>query len=66
METPNQRQALEDVYRVLRKIAFKKACHSFARAAAPYLPIRDDARGLNKNHIAALSQRFQIDPGLFF
>lgn len=139
-------------------IAFKEACHSFARAAAPYLPIRDDAhyeealtlienlleeaadstddplnaviellshaiethenrdeelaafeqralgqpadlamlrlimaqhqlgtadlpeigsksmvsrvlsgdRGLNKNHIAALSQRFQIDPGLFF
>ena len=139
-------------------VAFKEACHSFAQAAAPYLPIRDDAhydealalienlleeaadspddplnaviellgraiesyenrneelaafeqraleqpadlamlrlimaqhqlgtadlpeigsksmvsrvlsgeRGLNKNHIAALSQRFHIDPGLFF
>ncbi|SEK58673.1 helix-turn-helix domain-containing protein [Ectothiorhodospira marina] len=23
--------------------AFKDACHSFAKAAAPYLPIRDDA-----------------------
>ena len=23
-------------------------------------------RSLNKNHIKALSQRFQIDPGLFF
>lgn len=139
-------------------IAFKEACHSFAQAAAPYLPIRDDAhyeetlalieslleeaedspddplnavidllgqaietyesrneelaafeqraleqpadlamlrllmaqhqlgtadlpevgsksmvsrvlsgeRSLNKNHIAALSRRFDIDPGLFF
>lgn len=139
-------------------VAFKDACHSFAQAAAPYLPIRDDAhyeealalieslleeaedsaddplnaviellghaietyenrdaelaafeqraleqpgelamlrllmsqhqlgtadlpeigsksmvsrvlsgkRGLSKNHIAALSQRFDIDPGLFF
>jgi HTH-type transcriptional regulator/antitoxin HigA len=139
-------------------VAFKKACHSFAQAAAPYLPIRDDAhyeealalienlleeaadspddplnaviellghaietyenrneelaafeqraleqpadlamlrlimaqhqlgtadlpeigsksmvsrvlsgeRGLNKNHITALSRRFHIDPGLFF
>lgn len=24
-------------------VAFKEACHSFAQAAAPYLPIRDDA-----------------------
>ena len=24
-------------------VAFKQACHSFAQAAAPYLPIRDDA-----------------------
>ena len=139
-------------------VAFKQACHSFAQAAAPYLPIREDAhyeealalieslleeaedspddplnavidllghaietyesrdeelaafeqralaqpadlamlrllmaqhqlgttdlpeigsksmvsrvlsgeRGLNKNHITALSRRFDIDPGLFF
>lgn len=139
-------------------VAFKEACHSFAQAAAPYIPIRDDAhyeealvlietlleeaedspadplnaviellgraietyesrneelatfeqramtqpadlamlrllmaqhqlgtadlpeigsksmvsrvlsgeRGLNKKHIMALSQRFQIEPGLFF
>ncbi len=24
-------------------LAFKEACHNFARSAAPYLPIRDDA-----------------------
>lgn len=139
-------------------VAFKEACHSFAQAAAPYIPIKDDAhyeealelieslleeaedspddpinavidllsraietyenrdeelaafekramaqpadlatlrllmaqhhlgtadlpeigsksmvsrvlsgeRSLNKNHIKALSQRFHIDPGLFF
>jgi hypothetical protein len=39
----------------------KEACHSFALAAAPYLPIRDE------DHCdEALAERFQINPGLFF
>lgn len=25
-------------------VALKEACHSFAQAAAPYLPIRNDTR----------------------